>query len=136
MAAMDESPATGPPLSADDEAVTLAHRLFDLARAGDANDLIVYLDAGVPVDLTDSKGNTLLMLAAYHEHAELVRALLERGADPNRINDRQQTPLAGAVFKKATDVIAALRSAGADPELGRPSAREMVAFFNVDVDLD
>ena len=132
---MDESSDAAPPLSADDEAVTLAHRLFDLARAGGANDLTVYLDAGVPVDLTDNRGNTLLMLAAYHEHAELVRALLARGADPNRINERQQTPLAGAVFKKATDVIAALREAGADPDLGSPSAREMVRFFGVDVDL-
>jgi uncharacterized protein len=132
---MDETRAPGPPLSPDDEAVTLAHRLFDLARAGGVSDLTVYLDAGVPVDLTDSKGNTLLMLAAYHEHPELVRALLERGADPNRINDRQQTPLAGAVFKKATEVIASLCAAGADPDLGQPSAREMVAFFGVDIDL-
>jgi uncharacterized protein len=119
----------------DDEAVTLAHRLFDLARDGDAVDLMIYVDAGVPVDLTDYRGNTLLMLAAYHGQGEVVRALLARGADPNRINDRQQTPLAGAVFKKATDVITALRAAGADPDLGHPSAREMVEFFGVDVDL-
>ena len=47
--------------------------------------------------LTDN--NTQLMLAAYHCHAPLVKLLLEHGADPNKINDRDQSPLAGAVFK-------------------------------------
>lgn len=45
------------------------------------------------------------MLAAYHGHADLVRFLLQHGADPNRLNDRHQSPLAGAVFKKEDDVI-------------------------------
>lgn len=45
------------------------------------------------------------MLAAYHGHADLVRTLLQHGADPNRLNDRRQSPLAGAVFKKEDDVI-------------------------------
>lgn len=45
------------------------------------------------------------MLAAYHGHSNLVRFLIQRGADPNRLNDRQQSPLAGAVFKKEDDVI-------------------------------
>lgn len=45
------------------------------------------------------------MLAAYHGHSDLVRFLLQHGADPNRLNDRQQSPLAGAVFKKEDDVI-------------------------------
>lgn len=45
------------------------------------------------------------MLAAYHGHAELVKLLLQHGADPNRLNDKGQSPLAGAVFKKEPDVI-------------------------------
>lgn len=45
------------------------------------------------------------MLAAYHGHAELVTLLIQHGADPNRLNDRGQSPLAGAVFKKEDDVI-------------------------------
>lgn len=46
-----------------------------------------------------------LMLAAYHGHADLVKLLIQHGADPNRINDRGQSPLAGAVFKKEDRVI-------------------------------
>ncbi len=45
------------------------------------------------------------MLAAYHGHAPLVKLLLQHGADPNRLNDRGQSPLAGAVFKSESDVV-------------------------------
>ena len=47
------------------------------------------------------------MLAAYHGHADLVHLLIQHGADPNRLNDRGQSPLAGAVFKKEDEVIQA-----------------------------
>jgi ankyrin repeat protein len=47
------------------------------------------------------------MLAAYHGHADLVQLLIQHGADPNRLNDRGQSPLAGALFKKETNVIEA-----------------------------
>jgi ankyrin repeat protein len=45
------------------------------------------------------------MLAAYHGHAPLVTLLIQHGADPNCLNDRGQSPLAGAVFKGEVDVI-------------------------------
>lgn len=116
----------------DPEAVALAHQLFDLARVGSTDELIAYVDAGVPVDLTDASGNTLLMLAAYHGHVATVRVLAERGADPDRANDRGQTPLAGAVFKGAREVVEALLQAGADPQAGSPSALEAARFFGQD----
>jgi ankyrin repeat protein len=45
------------------------------------------------------------MLASYHGHAPLVKLLLQHGADPNSLNDRGQSPLAGAVFKGESEVI-------------------------------
>jgi ankyrin repeat protein len=112
----------------DPEAIALAHRMLDFARDG-VEELVRYVDEGVPVNLTDASGNTLVMLAAYHGHAELVSALAARGAEVNAINDRGQTPLAGAVFKGSADVVRALLDAGADPDLGTPSARESAAYF-------
>lgn len=50
-------------------------------------------------------GNTLLMLAAYHGHAETANALLALGADPDRTNDRGQSPLAGSIFKGEDAVV-------------------------------
>lgn len=111
------------------EAVDLAHVLFDLARQGDAARLAAYVDAGAPVDLTDPQGNTLLMLAAYHGHASLVRMLAERGAAVDRLNDRGQSPLAGAVFKGEDQVVATLLEHGADPDAGQPTARQTAQMF-------
>src|SRR3954469_13492601 len=95
----------------DPEVLQLAAQAFDLARQGDAAKLAAYVDAGVPGDLSNERGDTLLMLAAYHSHAEAVRVLLARGAEPNGVSERGQTPLSGAVFKDAQDVIDALLEA-------------------------
>lgn len=113
----------------DPEVVELATKVFDLARGGDTGTLAAYVDAGVPVNLTNDRGDSLLMLAAYHGHAPSVTALVARGADPDRANDRGQTPLAGAVFKGEDAVIRALLDAGADPAAGTPSALDTARMF-------
>jgi len=56
----------------DQQLVAIAHACFDFARAGDTARLQAYVENGVPANLTDATGNTLLMLAAYHGHAETV----------------------------------------------------------------
>ncbi|MEQ3548899.1 ankyrin repeat domain-containing protein [Pseudonocardia nematodicida] len=114
----------------DDQAVELAHRMFDLARSGDGQ-LISYLDAGVPVEITDPKGDTLLILASYHGHPGVVSALLERGADPDRTNDRGQTAIAAALFARSAEAVTALLDAGADPHHGSPSAWATVEHFDL-----
>jgi ankyrin repeat protein len=113
----------------DERLVELAHQMFDLARAGDVDRLEAYVGAGVPVDLTDADGNTLLMLAAYHGSARAVAMLARLGADVNRLNDRGQSPLSGAVFKGEDEVVATLLAAGADPDRGSPTARETATMF-------
>lgn len=113
----------------DDEVIEFATKLFGLAREGDAQQLSAYLDAGVDPNLSNHKGDSLVMLAAYHGHPATVSALVARGADPNRANDRGQTPLAGAVFKDEPDVITALLAGGADPEAGQPSAVATAQMF-------
>jgi len=116
----------------DSELVEFAHRILDMARNGETERLTAYVDEGVPVNLTDPQGNTLLMLAAYHGHEATVRALLERGAEPDRLNDRGQSPLAGAVFQGAIGVVHALVEAGADPMAGTPSAIDSARMFGRD----
>ncbi|MEU9342394.1 ankyrin repeat domain-containing protein [Streptomyces sp. NPDC048278] len=113
----------------DPEVVELATKIFDLARQGRTEELVAYLDAGVPANLTNDRGDSLVMLAAYHGHAAAVRELLARGAEADRVNDRGQTPLAGAVFKGETDVVKVLVEAGADPAAGTPSAVDTARMF-------
>jgi ankyrin repeat protein len=140
--AADSSVASLPP-----EAIALAGRLYDAARAGDKAIFQQALPAGLPANMTNDKGDSLIMLAAYYGHAELVQLLLQHGADPNRLNDKGQSPLAGAVFKMHHAVIdvrgslsgitgetladktQALLSGGADPEFGNPNALQCIAMF-------
>lgn len=102
---------------------------MDAARAGDLAALRPVLDAGAPLNMQDAEGNTMLMLAAYHGHTDLVRELTQRGATVDLANDRGQTPLAGAVFKGFDAVVRALVDAGADPDAGTPTARETAEYF-------
>ncbi|WEH19439.1 ankyrin repeat domain-containing protein [Streptomyces sp. VNUA24] len=113
----------------DPEVVELATRIFDLARRGETEALVEYVDAGVPADLTNDRGDSLVMLAAYHGHADAVRALLARGGRADRVNDRGQTPLAGAVFKGEEEVVRVLLEGGADPAAGTPNARDTARMF-------
>ncbi|RUL94880.1 MULTISPECIES: ankyrin repeat domain-containing protein [Micromonospora] len=115
----------------DAETLEFAHRMFDLARDGATTELAGYVDAGLPVNLTNEKGDTLLILAAYHAHPATVAALLDRGADHTRTNDRGQTALAAAVFRSSGDTVRALLTAGADPDHGNPSAVETAQFFDL-----
>jgi ankyrin repeat protein len=47
----------------------------------------------------------------------------------SRINDRGQSPLAGAVFKNEDAVIQALLGGGADPYCGNPTAYDTAKLF-------
>lgn len=122
-----------PPASARElppEAIALASRLFDMARQGETRGLESYLQAGIPPNLTNSTGDTLLMLAAYHNREETVASLLERGADPDALNGKGQSPLAGAIFKGHTEVVRTLVHKGhADVRKGKPNAVECAAMF-------
>lgn len=113
----------------DQDAVDLAHTLFEAAREGNTELLRAYLAAGAPATMTNAAGDSLLMLAAYHGHVDTVRLILEHGASADAANDRGQTPLAGAAFKGYIDVARALLDAGADPDAGQPSARDAAQMF-------
>jgi uncharacterized protein len=100
-----------------------------LAREGRTSELSEFLEHGLPVDSTDSEGNSLLMLAAYRGAAATVRMLLEKAADPNLLNARGQSIVAGALFKGESDIVTSLIAAGADLDIGTPTARDAAAMF-------
>ena len=115
----------------DAETLAFAQRTFDLAREGRTGELAELVDAGLPVNLTNGKGDTFLILAAYYDRPETVEALLARGADHTRVNDRGQTALAAAVFRSSEPAVRALLAAGADPAAGEPSALATAQFFDL-----
>ncbi len=86
----------------------------DMSRCGDTVELEKMVSAGLPVNLCDSKGNSLLMLATYNGQAETASMLLNHGAEVERRNDHGQTPLGGVAFKGNMAMVNLLLDAGAD----------------------
>ncbi|MBE7210275.1 MAG: ankyrin repeat domain-containing protein [Gluconacetobacter diazotrophicus] len=119
----DEPPSASPRPGPDADTIAFAGRVFGAVRAGDLEQVGPLLDAGFPPRLRNDKGDSLVMLAAYHGHAALVRRLLNAGADPDMANDRGQTPLAGAAFKGDPEVVGALLDGGAAVDGHGPDGR-------------
>jgi hypothetical protein len=120
-------PVPGAP-DAEAEALTLVRMAFAAARVGDAETLRALLDRGVPANVRNEKGDSLLMLAAYHGHQVAVGLLLERGADPELTNDRGQTPLAGVAFKGDAAAATLLLDHGAAVDNAGPDGRTALMF--------
>ena len=88
--------------------------LHDMAWEGDVRKAVLLLDHGADIDVVDDEfRSTPLGIAARWGRREVVRVLLDRGADPNRAGASWATPLAWAVKKGHSDIAAVLRSAGA-----------------------
>ena len=87
----------------------------EFARKGDTAGLAALLKDGLAVDAQDAKGNTLLMLAAYHGKIETVQLLLKARATVDLRNAKGQTPLGGVAFKGYVEIATLLLDAGADP---------------------
>lgn len=122
-------------------ALALAAKLFDFARDGNLESLSQYLNAGIPPNMCNHSGDSLLMLAAYHGNVSTTRLLLDQGADPDMLNGRGQSIIAGAVFKGYDEVIKLLLEKGSDIRKGVPDAvqtarmfrrRDVLRWFGVD----
>ncbi len=120
------------PVELTQEELDLLRGVLDLAREGRTAELADVLERGVPVNLTGGTGDSLLILAAYHDHPDTVRMLLDHGADPDRVNDRGQTALGAAVFRRSADSVELLLAHGADPRAGTRSAIDIAAVFELE----
>lgn len=122
-------PRSGGAPQLSEEELALLNRMFDLARDGGTEQLRQALEAGVPVNLTNGKGDTLLNLAAYHEHEDTVAMLLDAGADTERVSDMGFTALICAVFRGNEAITRRLLEAGAGQNTGFRPARAVAEEF-------
>jgi len=114
-----------------EDELDLLRQSFEWARTGDVARMAQLLTKGVPSNLTNDRGDTLLILAAYHRQEEMVRLLLEHRADVERFNDNGQTALGAAIFRQSPAIVALLLEACADPDAGPKSARQVAEFFDL-----
>ena len=77
--------ATGAAVAADDS-------LARLIQAGDRDAALEMINAGADVNAAQGDGTTPLHWAIYKIDADLTRALLERGAQPDVINSYGSSP--------------------------------------------
>lgn len=87
---------------------------FDFARQNDFENLSTLLKYKLNPNLKNEKGDSLLMLASYHNSLECVDLLLKNGAKVDERNDKNLTPLSGAVFKGYEKIVKRLLKSGAD----------------------
>ncbi|MFC5930458.1 ankyrin repeat domain-containing protein [Cryobacterium melibiosiphilum] len=105
--------------------------VFELAREGHTGQLGEMLDAGVPLNMLNGRGDSLLIVASYAQHADTVRDLLRRGAATSVVNAMGQTAVACAVFRNNEAILRLLLEADADPALGAHPAAQIADQFGL-----
>lgn len=90
---------------------------------GDAGKVRELLGEGYSATDIHASGTDAVIIAVREGHLEIVRLLLEAGADPDRINSQSgTTPLRMAVQENRAEIAEYLLSKGADPDLHDPSS--------------
>src|SRR5215212_10237365 len=89
-----------------------ARELWRIAESGEVEELEELLPRA-DVNARNEHGMTALMRAAYHGRAEMVRALLDHGADPNITRNDKFTALSLAAFFGHSEIVEMLIDHGA-----------------------
>lgn len=106
--------------------------LYFLAKIGDVKAVDELLQKGQhDINERDFKGYSPLMYAAYHGHVELVRFLLQNGADPNSMDFNGNTILMGVCFKGHEEIIRLLLQAGANRNLRNKQYQRAIDFAHL-----
>lgn len=107
----------------------LADMLLDFARAGKVEPMREYFVAGYSANFSNERGDTPLILAAYHGHADAVRLILHQpDAGLNQLNQMGFTALTGASFKGDLAIMRLLIDAGADVNATGSSGKTPLMF--------
>jgi hypothetical protein len=114
-AAAKETPAELSSSGSMDRAVD---DIFSCARHNRVDDVERLLDLGVPVNVRDKFGNTILTISCQNGNKRVTKAALRRGADINAQNYKGNTPLHFCFTYGYGDTLGQyMISKGADPAI-------------------
>lgn len=105
--------------------------LFNLSRNGHVDELREMIESGVPLDVTNARGDSLLIVAAYAQQPAIVDLLLGLGARTDVVNAMGQTAISCAVFRNDKEILEKLLATGADPNLGAHPALAIAQQFGI-----
>ena len=99
-----------------EEILRYESKLVDASREGKAEEVMKLLSSGI-VDLSCGVGSEseALHIAALWGRKNVVKILIDKGADPKAANKWGQTPLRMAITYGKNDVVQLLLDKGADP---------------------
>lgn len=95
---------------------TATCELWRIAETGEIDELEAVLSRA-DINARNEHGMTALMRAAYHGRVEMVRVLLEHGADPNGIRNDNFTALSLAAFFGHAEIVEVLMGHGAKTDV-------------------
>lgn len=90
--------------------------LWRIAESGELDELLAILPSA-DVNARNEHGMTALMRAARQGRTQMVRALLEHGADPNLVRNDNFTALSLAAFFGHTEIVEMLLGRGAQTDV-------------------
>ncbi len=94
------------------------------AREGDLKTIEEYVKEKLPLDVKSSRGDTLLILAAYHGHSEIVELLASQPSIKiDELNKMGFTALSGAAFKGDAKITKILLKYKANPNTANESGQ-------------
>jgi ankyrin repeat protein len=85
--------------------------------SGDRTRVLLYIRAGLPVDIRDDREWTPLMLAAFNGDEEMAKLLILHGADPTAQDRGGYTPLHWAALNGYKQVVRLLLQKGVDRDV-------------------
>ncbi|MBI1364189.1 MAG: hypothetical protein GC134_09410 [Proteobacteria bacterium] len=88
---------------------------LDAVKAGNMAAMLRYLDAGMPVNTTNTSNQNALFFAIIGDQIPMAQALIGYGVRVNMANTLEETPLMIAVAKGNPHMVALLLDARADP---------------------
>jgi len=116
--AASKETSSDPPPSSNDALDRAVDDIFSCARHNRVDDVERLLDMGVPVNVRDKFGNTILTISCQNGNKRVTKAALRRGADINAQNYKGNTPLHFCFTYGYGDTLGQyMISKGADPSI-------------------